>query len=105
MISTHRASLPSLLGDAGALSVDWVMTQVRECPKDYAALTPGKEWESFWVIRLGQLGNNRREHQPGTKPVFMMYCHDDKGFHRTTQKVTGLPNAKSMLGLIHLNQS
>ena len=64
---------------------------------DYAALTPGKEWDSFWVIQLGHLGNNGPDHQPGTKPVFMVYCDDNKGAHRITQEVTGLLNAKSML--------
>lgn len=67
---------------------------------EYAALTPGKQWESFWVIQLGHLGNNGPDHQPGTKPVFMVYCYDNMGSNRITQEVTGLPNAKMMLDIL-----
>ena len=33
---------------------------------EYTALTPDKLYESFWVIRLGHMGANGSENQPGT---------------------------------------
>ena len=39
---------------------------------DYSSLVPEKEWESFWILQLGHLGNDGPDHGPGTKPAFML---------------------------------
>lgn len=64
---------------------------------DYAGLTPGKELESFWVIQLRHAGNDGPDHEPGTKPMFIVFCYDDKGSYRIVQEVTGIPNVKLVL--------
>lgn len=64
---------------------------------NYSSLVPGKEWESFWVLQLGHLGNDGPDHHPGTKPVFMLYCYDDQGAHRIMEEVKGLPTARLVL--------
>ncbi|TFK42924.1 hypothetical protein BDQ12DRAFT_696320 [Crucibulum laeve] len=74
---------------------------------DFASLGYNIKSESFWVLQLESMGMvdatgqsispDAAHYSAGTRPVFMIYCYDERGRYRITHESIDLPDSKIVL--------